>query len=74
MMVYWSLFSATFVLFVQHSEVVRGLNECIVRLESDSSRRISASMQVRDELFCEPVDCPCFCLIFTTLILDVPDF
>lgn len=34
--------------FVAHSEVVRGLNECIVRLESDSSRRISASMQISD--------------------------
>lgn len=65
MMVCWSLFSATFPLFVQHSEVVRGLNECIVRLESDSSRRISASMQVRNRLFYEPVDFPCFSLIFT---------
>ena len=59
---------------MQHSEVVRGLNECIVRLESDSSRRISASMQVWNGLFCEPVDCPCFSLIFTALIFDVPDF
>ncbi|KAL9314550.1 hypothetical protein ACSQ67_020002 [Phaseolus vulgaris] len=32
--------------FVPHSEVVRGLNECIVRLESDNMRRISASMQI----------------------------
>jgi hypothetical protein len=32
--------------FVPHPEVVRGLNACIVRLESDSSRRISASMQI----------------------------
>ncbi|KAI9123328.1 hypothetical protein K1719_006217 [Acacia pycnantha] len=34
--------------FVAHSEVVRGLNECIVRLEPDSMRRISASMQISD--------------------------
>jgi hypothetical protein len=26
--------------------VIRGLNECIVRLEPDSAKRISASMQV----------------------------
>ncbi|XP_019437546.1 PREDICTED: uncharacterized protein LOC109343613 isoform X1 [Lupinus angustifolius] len=32
--------------FVPHSEVVRGLNECIVRLEPDNMRRISASMQI----------------------------
>ncbi|CAI8587430.1 unnamed protein product [Vicia faba] len=32
--------------FVAHSEVVRGLNECIVRLDLDSMRRISASMQI----------------------------
>ncbi|KAG5107041.1 hypothetical protein JHK82_044011 [Glycine max] len=32
--------------FVAHSEVVRGLNECIVRLEPDNMRRISASMQI----------------------------
>lgn len=59
---------------MQHSEVVRGLNECIVRLESDNSRRISASMQVMDGLFRVPVYCPCICVIFTTFILDVPDF
>lgn len=34
--------------FMAHSEVVRGLNECIVRLESDNMRRISASMQITD--------------------------
>lgn len=34
--------------FVAHSEVVRGLNECIVRLEPDNMRRISASMQISD--------------------------
>ncbi|XP_058766298.1 uncharacterized protein LOC131639876 [Vicia villosa] len=32
--------------FAAHSEVVRGLNECIVRLDLDSMRRISASMQI----------------------------
>lgn len=32
--------------FVSHSDVVRGLNECIVRLELDNMRRISASMQI----------------------------
>lgn len=31
---------------MQHPEVIRGLNECIVRLEPDNGRRISASMQV----------------------------
>lgn len=34
--------------FVPHPEVVRGLNACIVRLESDNARRISASMQISD--------------------------
>ncbi|KAF8387715.1 hypothetical protein HHK36_026369 [Tetracentron sinense] len=34
--------------FVAHPEVIRGLNECIVRLEPDSGRRISASMQISD--------------------------
>lgn len=34
--------------FVQHPEVVRGLNACIVRLERDSAKRISASMQISD--------------------------
>ncbi|CAN6548363.1 unnamed protein product [Malus baccata var. baccata] len=33
---------------VQHTEVMRGLNECIVRLEPDHSNRISASMQISD--------------------------
>ncbi|CAH8374384.1 unnamed protein product [Eruca vesicaria subsp. sativa] len=28
-----------------HSEVVRGVNECIVRLEPDNMRRITALMQ-----------------------------
>ncbi|TKY72960.1 ABC transporter B family member 1 [Spatholobus suberectus] len=41
-----SLFSTyTFNILCLHSEVVRGLNECIVRLEPDNMRRISASMQ-----------------------------
>ncbi|KAK2646545.1 hypothetical protein Ddye_021740 [Dipteronia dyeriana] len=34
--------------FVAHAEVVRGLNECIVRLEPDSVRRISAMSQISD--------------------------
>ncbi|KAI4335080.1 hypothetical protein L6164_013761 [Bauhinia variegata] len=34
--------------FVAHSEVVRGLNQCIVRLEPDNMRQISASMQIND--------------------------
>ncbi|XP_021906615.1 uncharacterized protein LOC110821184 isoform X1 [Carica papaya] len=34
--------------FVMHPEVIRGLNECIVRLEADSAKRISASMQIPD--------------------------
>ncbi|XP_038723293.1 uncharacterized protein LOC120015140 [Tripterygium wilfordii] len=34
--------------FVVHSEVVRGLNECIVRLEPDKVRRSSASVQISD--------------------------
>ncbi|KAG6667853.1 uncharacterized protein LOC122316952 [Carya illinoinensis] len=34
--------------FMAHSEVMRGLNECIVRLEPDNLRRISASMQISD--------------------------
>ncbi|OVA16657.1 zinc finger protein [Macleaya cordata] len=34
--------------FVAHPEVIRGLNECIVRLEPDNGRRISASMQISD--------------------------
>ncbi|CAA2972977.1 uncharacterized protein LOC111371555 isoform X1 [Olea europaea subsp. europaea] len=34
--------------FVPHPDVVRGLNACIVRLEPDSTRRISASMQISD--------------------------
>ncbi|KAL2229635.1 UNVERIFIED_CONTAM: hypothetical protein Sindi_1557900 [Sesamum indicum] len=34
--------------FILHPDVVRGLNACIVRLESDSARRISASMQISD--------------------------
>ncbi|KAG6436987.1 hypothetical protein SASPL_101894 [Salvia splendens] len=33
--------------FVLHPDVVRGLNACIVKLEPDSARRISASMQVK---------------------------
>lgn len=34
--------------FVPHPDVVRGLNACIVRLEPDNGRRISASMQISD--------------------------
>ncbi|KAM0962421.1 hypothetical protein PS2_021326 [Malus domestica] len=34
--------------FMAHTEVMRGLNECIVRLEPDHSNRISASMQISD--------------------------
>ncbi|GER51741.1 hAT transposon superfamily [Striga asiatica] len=34
--------------FILHPDVVRGLNACIVRLEPDSARRISASMQMSD--------------------------
>ncbi|CAN4123247.1 unnamed protein product [Withania somnifera] len=34
--------------FVPHPGVVRGLNACIVRLEPDDARRISASMQISD--------------------------
>ncbi|KAL8481188.1 hypothetical protein ACS0TY_027640 [Phlomoides rotata] len=34
--------------YILHPDVVRGLNACIVRLESDSARRISASMQIPD--------------------------
>ncbi|XVE77492.1 hypothetical protein DITRI_Ditri13aG0067000 [Diplodiscus trichospermus] len=33
---------------VQNPEVIRGLNECIVRLEADNGKRISASMQIPD--------------------------
>ncbi|XP_059632033.1 uncharacterized protein LOC132274713 [Cornus florida] len=34
--------------FVVHPDVVRGLNSCIVRLEPDNARRISASMQISE--------------------------
>lgn len=34
--------------YLAHPEVMRGLNECIARLEQDSGRRISASMQISD--------------------------
>ncbi|KAG8373213.1 hypothetical protein BUALT_Bualt11G0000200 [Buddleja alternifolia] len=34
--------------FILHPDVVRGLNACIVRLEPDGARRISASMQISD--------------------------
>ncbi|KAL5706427.1 hypothetical protein ACHQM5_024595 [Ranunculus cassubicifolius] len=34
--------------FVEHIEATRGNNECIVRLEPDSGRRVSASMQITD--------------------------
>lgn len=34
--------------FVAHTEVVRGVNECIARLEPDTAKRVSASMQLSD--------------------------
>uniref|UniRef100_A0A2P2KH89 BED-type domain-containing protein n=3 Tax=Rhizophora mucronata TaxID=61149 RepID=A0A2P2KH89_RHIMU len=34
--------------FIVPPEVIRGLNECIVRLEADNGKRISASMQIPD--------------------------
>ncbi|KAL6990191.1 hypothetical protein U1Q18_052600 [Sarracenia purpurea var. burkii] len=34
--------------FVAHPDVVRGLNLCLVRLEPDNGRRVSASMQISD--------------------------
>ncbi|GAY44933.1 hypothetical protein CUMW_085640 [Citrus unshiu] len=34
--------------FIMHPEIIRGLNECIVRLEVDNGKRISASMQIPD--------------------------
>ncbi|CAA6662172.1 unnamed protein product [Spirodela intermedia] len=34
--------------FLGLPEVIRGVNECIVRMEPDSARRISASMQIAD--------------------------
>ncbi|XP_010524605.1 PREDICTED: uncharacterized protein LOC104802620 [Tarenaya hassleriana] len=34
--------------FMAHSEVVRGVNECIVRLEPDNIRRVTALMQIPD--------------------------
>ncbi|XP_042475900.1 uncharacterized protein LOC122057736 isoform X2 [Macadamia integrifolia] len=34
--------------FLAHPEVIRGLNECIVRLEPDNGRRVCASMQISD--------------------------
>lgn len=34
--------------FVAHPDVVRGLNSCLVRLEPDNGRRISASMQISE--------------------------
>ncbi|OMO82247.1 hypothetical protein COLO4_23146 [Corchorus olitorius] len=34
--------------FLMNPEVIRGLNECIVRLEADNGKRISASMQIPD--------------------------
>ncbi|KAL9161115.1 hypothetical protein ABFS82_07G000100 [Erythranthe guttata] len=34
--------------FILHPDVVRGLNACMVKLESDNARRISASMQISD--------------------------
>lgn len=37
--------------FVAHSEVVRGVNECITRLEPDAAKRVSASMQLSEYNF-----------------------
>ncbi|XP_075487023.1 uncharacterized protein LOC142526482 isoform X2 [Primulina tabacum] len=34
--------------FILHPDVIRGLNACIVRLEPDKARRVSASMQISD--------------------------
>ncbi|KAK8570316.1 hypothetical protein V6N13_003003 [Hibiscus sabdariffa] len=34
--------------FLMNPEVMRGLNECIVRLEADDGKKISASMQIPD--------------------------
>ncbi|KAF7146053.1 hypothetical protein RHSIM_Rhsim04G0165800 [Rhododendron simsii] len=34
--------------FVAHPDVVRGLNSCLVRLEPDNGRRISASLQISE--------------------------
>ncbi|XP_021664706.2 uncharacterized protein LOC110653401 [Hevea brasiliensis] len=34
--------------FIMNPEVIRGLNECIVRLEVDNGKRISASAQIPD--------------------------
>ncbi|XP_051127839.1 uncharacterized protein LOC127249185 isoform X2 [Andrographis paniculata] len=34
--------------FILNPDVVRGLNACVVRLESEHTRRISASMQISD--------------------------
>ncbi|XP_068660147.1 uncharacterized protein [Aristolochia californica] len=34
--------------FLAHPEVIRGLNECIVRLEPDTGRRVAASMQISE--------------------------
>ncbi|XP_058083479.1 uncharacterized protein LOC131231328 isoform X2 [Magnolia sinica] len=34
--------------FLVHPEIIRGLNECIVRLEPDNGRRVSASMQISE--------------------------
>ncbi|KAK8654424.1 hypothetical protein V6N13_128392 [Hibiscus sabdariffa] len=34
--------------FLMNPDVMRGLNECIVRLEADDGKRISASMQIPD--------------------------
>ncbi|PPR89846.1 hypothetical protein GOBAR_AA30839 [Gossypium barbadense] len=34
--------------FLMNPEVIRGLNECIVRLEADNGKKIAASMQIPD--------------------------
>ncbi|KAG9446600.1 hypothetical protein H6P81_012728 [Aristolochia fimbriata] len=34
--------------FLAHPEVIRGLNECIVRLEPDTGRRVAASLQITE--------------------------
>ncbi|WZZ28873.1 hypothetical protein YC2023_012274 [Brassica napus] len=43
--------------FMAHSEVVRGVNECIVRLEPDNARRITALMQVSGKQIKQIIHC-----------------
>lgn len=46
--------------------MVRGVNECIARLEPDTAKRVSASMQVR-----YPFAVPCALLLFLEGISSV---